>query len=533
MAAPGTGAGVNRMAWPFRGGVRLSRHKEHVAGKPSRELPLPPRLVYPLRAHIGLPATPAVRVGQRVLKGECIATPPSYVSQAVHAATSGTVVEISSQPVAHASGMPDTCIVIEPDGEDRAVDRWPALDYESEAPAVLQARIVEAGIIGMGGAGFPSHVKIREGMSQAVAVLIINGVECEPYVSCDDCVIRERPAQVVAGARILKRAVQAQACIIAIEEDMSEAGDALLPFLDADITLARVPAIYPAGAEKQLIVALTGIEVPTRGLPIQAGFIMQNVATTFAVYDAVAAGHPLTSRMVTVAGGVAEAANMWARLGTPVSHLIDACGGAPSNARLVIGGPMMGTAVHDERVPVGKTTNCVLAMTEVAASAPVMPCIRCGECVERCPVGLQPQALYEFARARDWDSAQDWRLFDCIECGVCAYVCPSRLPLVHYYRYAKSEIESLERADHTAAELRERFQARRQRLSRAETERMGDAVDQVVRPQREQPQADKSSATNALRAEVAAAVARGRTRRRTLRSSPGGPSPPDPEAKPE
>lgn len=512
MASSGIAGTLIQSARRLRGGVVLPRHKEAVEGQPSRALPLPTRLVYPLRAHVGLPAMPVVRVGQRVLKGERIAAPESYVSQAIHAASSGVVLAIDERPVAHASGEPDTCIVIEVDGEDRAVDPWPALDYETQPPAALQARIVEAGIVGMGGAGFPSHVKLREGMGHAVDVLIVNGVECEPYINCDDCLMRERPAAVIAGARILRRAVQARSCILAIEEEMAAAEEALEPFLDADITLARVPAVYPAGGEKQLVLALTGIEIPTHGLPIHCGVIAHNVATTVAVYDAVMAGLPLTERLITVSGSVTAAANVQARLGTAVSHLLDACGRTRPLARLILGGPMMGTAVHEDTVPVGKTTNCVLAIAEMPALPPVRPCIRCGECVDACPAGLQPQALYEFTRARDWDSAQDWYLFDCIECGVCAYVCPSALPLVHHYRYAKSEIEALERAGSRASELRGRFNARQQRQEAA---RNGGA---------EAESAARRAANEALKTELAAAIERGRAKRRKPRDGQDDPS---------
>lgn len=498
---------------PFHGGVVLARHKEPLRRHPSRRLALPSRLVYPLRAHVGTPASPVVHAGQSVLRGELLAVPGSYVSQSIHAATSGVIADIAPRPIIHPAGLADVCIVLEADGQDRALEPWRPLDAETATSEALQARIVDAGIIGMGGAGFPTHVKLREGMTQSVRLLIINGVECEPYIDCDDCVLREHAAEVVQGARILMRALRAQRCLLALEEDMEEAAAAAAGLCGDGVELVRVPAIYPAGGEKQLIRMLTGSEVPAHGLPIQAGIVMHNVATAFAVYEAVAKGLPLTERVVTVAGAVREPANLRVPLGTPVADLIAACGGVRTAAQLIIGGPMMGTAVASDAVPVGKTTNCVLLLDRTEMKRQVMPCIRCGECVEVCPAQLQPQALYEFARVGDWIAAQDYHLFDCIECGACAYICPSHLPLVHYYRHAKSQIEALESERQHAAELKQRFETRQRRLAsgtaaieRDTEEPDGEAATTGTVPDR---------AT--LKAEIAASIARARVRRQQAR----------------
>lgn len=502
----------------FRGGVRVPRSKEALQGACSRGVALPPLLIYPLQAHVGTPAHPLVDVGQKVRRGELLAAPSSYVSQAIHAGTSGVIVEIGERAVIHPGGLRDTCIVLRADGEDRQLDPAPALDPGRATPEALLARIAEAGIVGMGGAGFPSHVKLREGLTNAVRLLIINAVECEPYIACDNCLVRERAADVVLGARILKQALGASQCVIALEDDMLQASGALSSCDLAGTEIVGVPAIYPAGSERQLIRMITGAEVPTHGLPIDAGVVMQNAATAVAVADAVGRGLPLTERLLTVAGEVRTPANLRVRIGTPIAHLLDACGRTAADARVIAGGPMMGTRLLDESAPVVKTTNCVLRLPAVD-DEPGMPCIRCGDCVEVCPAQLQPQALYEIARAGDWDGARDLHLFDCIECGACAYVCPSRLPLVHYYRHAKSEIEALESAQRQAAELKSRYEARLRRLARTggampDLEEHGEADTGEVPA----PAPDRA----AMQAEIAAAIARTKARRAATAPAPTG-----------
>ncbi len=488
-----------RHAW--RGGVRVPRHKNLSNTEPSRAPPLPARLIYPLRSHIGTAARPVVGPGDRVLKGQCLAEPDSYVSQALHAATSGTVRDILDYPVAPGDVM-TASIVIEVDGEDRGIDPWPSLPADADGDAI-QRRLTEAGVIGMGGAGFPSHVKVREGLTRTVRTLIINGVECEPYITCDDRLMREHAAEIVAGARWLKRAVNAGECFIAVEEDMPEALAALQAHPAEGVTIGTVPAIYPAGGEKQLIKLLTGREVPSKGLPIQAGVLMHNVATARAVYAAVVEGRPLTSRYVTVTGGMTRPGNWRALIGTPVSHLLQEGGWRGGDQRVIMGGPMMGMALCSLEVPVTKVTNCLLVQEAAPAFLAAMPCIRCGECLRVCPVQLNARALYEYSKAGDLDAAQDLNLFDCIECGACAYVCPSHIPLVGYFRAAKAAIAAAERRQRAAAENRGRYERHQRR----------QAADQAGSATASPLPAAAGEDREALRAEIAAAVERVRARR--------------------
>lgn len=484
--------------YAWRGGVRVPRYKTLSNTAAARPLPLPGRLIYPLRSHIGTAARPIVKPGERVLKGQCLAVPDSYVSQALHAAASGVVRDIGDYPVAPGD-VTAVCIVIETDGEDRSVEPWPPLSADAGGDAVQQ-RLVEAGIIGMGGAGFPSHVKVKEGLARTVQTLIINGVECEPFITCDDRLMREHADEIVAGARLLKQAANAGECLIAVEEDMPEALAALAPHAGEGVEIGTVPAIYPAGGEKQLIKLLTGREVPSKGLPIQAGVLLHNVATAQAVYQAVVQGWPLTSRYVTVTGNVPQPGNWQAPLGTPIIHLLQQSGWrSDARQRVLVGGPMMGVALRNLEVPVTKVTNCLLVQEAAPLPVTAMPCIRCGECLRVCPVQLNARALYEYAKAGDLDAAQDYDLFDCIECGACAYVCPSRIPLVSYFREAKAEIAALERHYQMAGQNRQRYEQHQQRLA-AEDQIAPDTTASAAQA----GMADKA----AMRAEIEAAVER-------------------------
>ncbi len=487
--------------WPFHGGVKLPGHKEESTTRPVEPAPLPKRLILPLSQHIGAPAEPVVAVGDKVLKGEVIAKAGGFVSAPVHASSSGTVTAIGEHPVPHPSGLSAPCITIETDGKDRCLKHKQQTDFRQLDPATIREQIREAGIVGLGGAGFPAFIKLNPG--KPVNTLILNGAECEPYITCDDMLMRERAGEVLRGLLIIQHAVQAQRCIIAIEDNKPQAAHAMqhaLQRLAADpIDIVTVPACYPAGGEKQLIKIVTGQEVPSGGLPIQIGVVCHNVATAAAVCRAVEHGEPLLSRYVTVTGSaVAEPRNLDVLIGTPVLELLNHCGTDFNNLEEVImGGPMMGIALADHGVPLVKTGNCLLAVSrgEIEQRPSVMPCIRCGNCADACPVSLLPQQLYWHARSKDFDKIQEYDLFDCIECGCCAYVCPSNIPLVHYYRFAKSEIRSLQEQKRRADIARERHEHRERRLAREKAER-------AARHARKKPGTDDKAKKAAIQAAL-------------------------------
>ncbi len=471
---------VQAPIWEFYGGIHLPDHKAESTRRPIAIAPLPHRLVLPLQQHIGEMAEPVVQVGEQVLKGQIVAEARGRVSAPIHATSSGRVVEIGEHRIPHPSGLDAPCVVIETDGEDRWAELpapWP--DYTAHHPDELIERIHWAGIVGLGGATFPTSAKLATGEAKPIHTLILNGAECEPYISCDDMLMRERADRVIAGMQVLLHILGARECLIGIEDNKPEAIAAMRQALDdAGVSQARVvvvPTKYPSGSEKQLIRLLTGHEVPHGGLPADLGLLCQNVATSAAVANAVLDGQPLISRIVTLTGqGISEPQNVEARIGTLVTKLIAFAGGyTPALHRLIVGGPMMGFTLHNDHVPLTKGCNCLLAASAAESPDPPKPapCIRCGRCADVCPARLLPQQLYWYAHARDFDKVQDYNLFDCIECGCCSHVCPSHIPLVQYYRFAKTEIWNQERERRKSDLARQRHEARLARLERLERER--------------------------------------------------------------
>ena len=509
--------------WRFHGGLKLDARTARPAAESIGAVPVPPRLVLPLSQHVGQPAEPVVAVGERVLRGQPIARPRGYVGAKVHASSSGTVVEIADHPVPHPSGLSAPCIVIETDGLDEPWTGYePSPAYTELHANELRARVRAAGVVGLGGAAFPTAVKL--GAGSGLKLLILNGAECEPYICCDELLLRERPEEVLAGAQVLLRALDIDRCCIAIEEDKPLAKEALESAITAAgetrIEVVSVPAVYPEGGERQLIKVLTGEEVPARGVPPDIGYLCQNVATAAAVARAVLQGQPLISRIVTVTGkGVAQPRNLEVRLGTPIAELVRACGGYTEHAaHLLMGGAMMGFPLSDDSLPVIKGTNCIVVASreEIRPRAPSMPCIRCGECAEVCPAQLLPQQLFWHARSGELDQLEDYNLFDCIECGCCDVVCPSQLPLTQYFRYAKTELWARER-DRVRSDLaRDRFEARRERIE-AEQQARQHKLEQKTRAA-ESARGDD----DARKAMIDEALERVQARRESGESDDGG-----------
>jgi len=464
----------NIKTWHFNGGLHLEEFKEISTQEPVEPAPIPRRLILPLHQHIGEQAEPIVEIGDKVLKGQQIARATGYVSLPVHASSSGTVVDINDYHVPHPSGLKAPCIVIDTDSEDQWIKREP-VNYQAFNPSQLRNIIREAGIAGLGGAGFPSFIKMNPGINQSIDTLILNGAECEPYITCDDMLMRERPHDIIAGLKIIRHALNASRVLIGIEDNKPEAIKALREATsdEENVDVVAIPSLYPAGGEKQIIKVLTGKEVPSNGLPPDIGVVCHNVATAVAVYRAVDIGEPLISRYVTVTGsGITRPRNLDVRFGTPMDELIVYCGGHVDNIdQIVMGGPMMGFTLMTPDAPIIKTTNCILANKDALPEQPAMPCIRCGDCAAACPVNLLPQQIYWHARAREFDRIQDYNLFDCIECGCCAYVCPSHIPLVQYYRFAKTTIWQQERDKKKSDIARQRHEFRLERLERDKQER--------------------------------------------------------------
>jgi len=470
-----------RVLWTFEGGVHLPDMKSLSNGTAIAQAEIPSRLVLPLQQHIGQPAEPLVKAGDRVLKGEKIARGAGIVSASLHAPTSGLIREIAHHRIPHASGLTAPCILLEPDGEGRWGELPPPMpEFAGLDPGKVIERIRWAGIVGMGGATFPSAVKLAPGPERAIHTLIINGAECEPYITCDDRLMRERADKIVKGIRILRHVLDVTGeCLIGIEDNKPEAIVAMRQALDEEKLEATevvvIPTLYPSGGEKQLIRILTGREVPSRGIPAHIGIVCHNVATAAAVADAVLEGRPLISRVVTLTGGgIAQPGNREVLLGTLASDLIAWQGGyLPGVDRLILGGPMMGQALGSDQVPITKGGNCLLVPGpgELPDPGPAIACIRCGRCADACPMQLLPQQMYWYARARDMDKVQEYNLFDCIECGCCSHVCPSRIPLVQYYRFAKTSIWGLEAERRKSERARQRHESRQQRLERQEQER--------------------------------------------------------------
>ncbi len=472
--------------WELPGGIHPPENKDQSMQLPLAHLPIPPQLFIPLNQHIGAPAKPVVAEGDYVLTGQLIAAADGIFSANVHASSSGIVSAITQHVLPHPSGMNGDVIVIDTDSKNNWITLEPCEDYLSLERLELLEKIRNAGVAGLGGAGFPTAVKLNTKSSFVIDTLVINGAECEPYITADDMLMQARANEIVAGTFLLSYILHhPKRLVVGIEDNKPKAIAALRTAVknysqkksdkDAQIEIVTVPTKYPSGGAKQLIYLLTGREIPNGHHSADIGTICVNVATAAVAYRAVRFGEPLTSRITTLAGEALKIQrNVDVLLGTPINYLLAHHGFDPTVAlRVVMGGSMMGFTLLNLNAPAVKTTNCILAASkkELPAPPPAQACIRCGLCAEACPASLLPQQLFWYAQAENIDRLQAHNLFDCIECGACSYVCPSKIPLVQYYRAAKGHIRQHTIEKEKADRSRQRFEFRKERLDKAEAEK--------------------------------------------------------------
>lgn len=461
--------------FPFHGGVHPPENKSQSTQLPIGQLPIPEKIVLPLRQHVGNIPKIKVKVGDHVLKGQLIAEAEGSVSAAIHASTSGTISAIEDAIIPHPSGLPDRCITITPDGKDQWIKKTPQ-DWRNAERKSLVGSLRLSGIVGLGGATFPTHIKLRADGKSGVHTLVINAAECEPYISCDDMLMRERADEIVKGITIAQYLLGAENVIIGIEDNKPEAAKAMRAAVSehAEMQIKIVPTLYPSGDARRLVHLVLNTEIPFDKRSTEVGLQVFNVATVVALYRYFELGEPSISRIVSMTGNVQQPQNFEVIFGTPMLHLVKNAGGTKADtSHFIMGGPMMGFNLPSADVPITKAANCIIAAspTLFAPPPPAMPCIRCARCADACPVNLQPQELYWFSKSDNFEKANDYKLFDCIECGACSYVCPSDIPLVQYYRYAKSEIIALDKAKEAADLARERNEFRLARIEREKQER--------------------------------------------------------------
>ena len=506
----------NHEVWDFPGGVFPAERKAMSNQTPIGKSSIPEHLYVTVKQHIGVEGHIIVEAGQKVLKGQALTKSMNPFAVPIHAPTSGEITAIQKHVSAHPSGLPELTVLITSDQQDKWTQLSPLVDYQNQPKMQVLATICDAGISGMGGAGFPTHIKSSP--KKDLDFLIINGIECEPYITSDDRLMREHAWQIRQGIDVLCHLLNPKHVLIGIENNKPEAIEAMQVACreNPNYRVCSVPTKYPAGGEKQLIQVLTNREVPTQGLPVDVGVIMHNVGTCFAIADAIFAGKPLIRRVVTVTGeAVGKPGNVWALIGSPLADLLtqgDYKQTLQSQPNIIMGGPMMGFSVTSDLVPVVKTTNCILAPTDSEmAGNNEQACIRCSACADACPASLLPQQLFWHAKAKELEKAQDYNLFDCIECGACAYVCPSEIPLVHYYRIAKSEVRIEQEEKQKSDKARDRFEKREARLIADQQAR--DEKHRLAAESRKQAMASNG---NNAKDKIAAALARAKAKKQAL-----------------
>ncbi|MDX7791359.1 electron transport complex subunit RsxC [Aeromonas caviae] len=508
--------------WDFHGGIHPPENKHQSSLTPVVDAGLPPQLIIPVRQHAGPAGELLVRVGDKVKKGQPLTRFDKGRIVPVHASTSGTITAIEQHTVAHPSGLDDLCILLTPDGDDAWGERTPQPDYWNLERGALLERIQQAGIAGLGGAVFPTHSKL-DGRGQLTEILIINGLECEPYITTDDRLMQEYADEIMDGIRVLKHLLKPKLTLIGVEDNKPAAIEALTRHAsDADVLVKSVPTKYPSGGAKQTIELLTGRQVPKGGRAVDMGIMVLNVATVFAIKRAIIDGEPLIERIVTLTGDAfKKPGNAWVRLGTPVRWLLQRFELQPeADQRVIMGGPMMGFTLPHAMVPVVKATNCLLSPTraELPPPGPEQACIRCSACADACPATLLPQELYWYSRVKEYDKAEKLNLFDCIECGACAWVCPSEIPLVQYYKIAKDDIREARAEAEKAERAKQRFEAKQARFEREKAAR--EARHAEAAAQRRQ-----AMTTAGGEDPVAAALARIKAKQETAQVAVSEPAP--------
>lgn len=535
--------------WDFDGGIHPPEMKTQSSHVPLRNVPLPERFIIPLQQHLGPEGELCVKAGDRVLKGQPLTTGRGRTVP-VHAPTSGVITAIEPHITAHPSGLKELCVLIEADGQDTWCEREFIADYRRLSADELNQRISQAGIAGLGGAGFPTASKLAGGLT-STRTLILNAAECEPYITADDRLMQEHAAEILEGTRILCHMLQPERVLIGIEDNKPEAITAFKLAIKAEqaegvrIELRVIPTKYPSGGAKQLTKILTGLEVPKGHHSSSIGVLMQNVGTVFAIKRAIIDGEPLIERVVTLTGeAMAKPGNVWARLGTPIEHLMREGALQPQGDKkmVIMGGPLMGFTLPSLNVPVVKISNCLLApsQSELGEPEPEEACIRCSLCAESCPAGLLPQQLYWFSKGEEHEKARKHNLFDCIECGACAYVCPSNIPLVQYYRQEKAEIRAIDAETARATEAKARFEAKQARMEREklarEEKHQKAAVKLDEAPATEAPSAETAAEQPAeadpRKAALAAAIARAKAKKAAAEQEIPVASEPVPETPP-
>ena len=487
-------------SFKFHGGLHLDEHKSESLSGGIQHASMPDEFILRVTQHIGEPNSPLIKVGQTVKKGQLLAETREFVSAPVHSPTSGVVTAIENRPIAHASGQSDLCIIIQPYGSNEPTDIHNPPNHDLNNEQML-ARIRQAGIVGLGGAVFPTAAKLETAIKHRIKTLVINGAECEPYITCDDVLMQFEAARVMRGIQILQKLLNPEQTLIGIEDNKPAAIKSMCKAL-AEVELPNtevvsIPTLYPSGGERQLIKVLTGREVLSGELSFKIGFLTQNVGTCAAIADAIDDNLRLTSRIVTVTGnGVKNPGNWRVALGTPVSHLIELAGGySVKNPQLIMGGPMMGLPLNSDQVPVVKATNTILVLSQQEPTQQ-SECVRCGQCSEVCPANLLPQQLYWHSRSKQFDLLEEYHLFDCIECGCCAAVCPSNIPLVQYYRFSKSEIWEQKRKTYKSDRARKRHEFREARILKQKMQ------DEERRRERREALEKKKQAELAAKAEA-------------------------------